>query len=136
MAEETERKHRGRKTLLTSEMIELAAGYIKEGCTDRAAQDLIGISHETWYNWLQKAEERPGTIYGEFSDAIKKARAILQQDCVKIIKTAAKNEWQAAAWMLERRYPEDFGKRDRVDMNMNQVQIVDNIPVPAKAPAP
>ena len=32
---------------------------------------------------------------------------------VALIQKAAKDNWQAAAWYLERRYPEDYGRREQ-----------------------
>lgn len=124
----TEKKKPGRKTLLNDQMIKNAVKAIGMGVTDRAAQDLLGITHDTWYTWIEKGEAQPNSIYAEFTDAIKKARAQLQADCIRRVKLAGSREWQAAAWILERKWSEDFGKKDKVDMSIAAVQIIDDIP--------
>ena len=34
-----------------------------------------------------------------------------------IIGSAAKDNWQAAAWRLERKFPKRWGRHDRLDLN-------------------
>ncbi len=52
-------------------------------------------------------------IYREFLEAIEKAEAQAKVRNVTIIQAAAKDNWQAAAYWLERRYPEEWGRRGR-----------------------
>ena len=120
----------GRKTILNEQMIKQAGAMVAEGMTDRAVQDMIGISHDTWYKWMNRGEDEEETepLYSEFAETIKKAKSRLQYDCIHAIKEASRREWQAAAWLLERKWSEDFGKKDRIDMNLSAVQIIDNIP--------
>lgn len=33
---------------------------------------------------------------------------------VGVIRHAARDTWQAAAWWLERRYPDEWGRKDRI----------------------
>ena len=40
---------------------------------------------------------------------------------------AADRNWQAAAWMLERKYPDEFGRRARVDFYNWRVDVVELI---------
>ena len=35
---------------------------------------------------------------------------------IGLIQKAAEKTWQASAWWLERRYNEEYGKRERIDM--------------------
>ncbi len=37
---------------------------------------------------------------------------------VAVIATAAKENWQAAAWRLERKFPERWGRRQKVDAQL------------------
>lgn len=36
--------------------------------------------------------------------------------CLDVIRTAALKHWQAAAWILERRYPEEYGSRKAAEI--------------------
>lgn len=49
----------------------------------------------------------------DFSERIKKAKATGQAQLLAIIKKAAPVTWQAAAWMLERIWWNEFGKKER-----------------------
>jgi hypothetical protein len=84
-----------------------AGNYINTAC--RAA----GIKEQTYLNWLKWGEEKKAGIYFEFFEAIKKAEAVAEARNVTIIQTAAKDSWQAAAWWLERKHPDDWGRKDQ-----------------------
>lgn len=69
-----------------------------------------GITRETLRQWLKSLP---------FLAAVEKAEALARQRFVGQIALAAKNgNWQAAAWNLERRDHENWGRRDRVDVTM------------------
>jgi hypothetical protein len=53
----------------------------------------------------------------EFAEAVKAAEADSQQELLKKIWTASDQQWQAAAWMLERRWPQDFARRQALEMS-------------------
>lgn len=66
---------------------------------------LAGISYETFTEWMKKPE---------FSEAIKKAETRNKQRNAVIVQKAAEKSWQAAAWWLERKYRDEFAKRDEI----------------------
>ena len=121
---------RGRPTSLTPEVQAEIEQILKEGNTQRTACGYVGICEDTYYNWLQLAEiarEKPekergkyDDIYIQFSDTVKKARHFARRRFNGIISKAADKTWPAAAWWLERNYPEEYGQRSRVDMNENR----------------
>lgn len=67
-----------------------------------------GIGERTLYEWLEKDPQ--------FAQAIKEADAIAEARMVSRIIDAAKESWQAAAWWLERRRPDDYKRPDRVEL--------------------
>ena len=76
---------------------------IRVGATFRLACDYAGITEDTFSNWRKK--------YSDFSDAIKEAEGGAAVGWLaKIEKAANDGTWQAAAWKLERRYPESYGR--------------------------
>ena len=85
-----------------------AGNYIK------TAVAAAGVPRKTYDNWVVKAREQPDSVYAEFVDLLEQARAQAEAANVRIITTAAAKTWQAAAWLLERQYPERWGRRDRV----------------------
>lgn len=74
---------------------------------------LARISPSTLYDWLARGRngEEP---YAEFLERVKAAEAKGEDELVAIVRAAAKDtderrgQWQAAAWLLERRRPEAY----------------------------
>jgi transposase len=104
----------GRPDELTQERIKTIAAYIQDGNYIETACALEGISKKTLYNWLKKGREEPGTIHEEFLHAMEKAAAWSEARDVRTITAASAKNWTAAAWRLERKYYDRWGKRDTV----------------------
>ncbi len=104
---------RHKNTKLTEEKIQLASKLIGAGNTIQTIFGALGISKQTWYNWLNKGEKAKSGIYRELWEEVQKAESRAETRYVTIIAQAAEENWQAAAWMLERKYPERWGKKDR-----------------------
>lgn len=83
---------------------------LRVGNTRRASASAGDISHETFYTWLEDLT---------FLDAVKKAENEAEQRFLGQVAQAAKTNWQAAAWWLERRKHEDFSRREKVDMTLD-----------------
>jgi hypothetical protein len=83
----------------------IAAGLPRKHAAERA-----GITEQTLNSWLRKGKtKRAPAEFLSFLSALKKAEADAVARNVAIIQTAAKGgKWTAAAWWLERRYPEEF----------------------------
>lgn len=95
----------------TPERVKRFLDAVRLGSTYRLAAAYAGISHETYANWL---DSKP-----EFFAAVKEAegQAVVGW-LAKIEKAANDGNWQAAAWKLERRLPEDFGRKDRQSVEL------------------
>lgn len=104
---------RHKNTKLTEEKIQLASKLIGAGNTIQTIYGALGISKQTWYNWLNKGEKAKSGIYRELWEEVQKAESRAETRYVTIIAQAAEENWQAAAWMLERKYPERWSKKDR-----------------------
>lgn len=104
---------------------------IQAGNYMETAAAFVGISISTMRDWIRRGEReaqrfiddpkaRPiksETPFMEFSTAIKKAQAAAEIRDVIIIGDAARESWQAAAWRLERKYPEKWGRKDRHEVS-------------------
>jgi transposase len=121
-----------RPTKLTPEVEERLVHAISVGATYKDACACAGISFQTFLNWkkrAQRAVEQVGERDGEpeetadqfieFFDRIKRAQGEAAVGWLAIIGKAARRDWKAGAWMLERRYPESYNLRrlkpDRLD---------------------
>lgn len=118
----------GRPTDLTPAVQARIVLAIVGGNDNKVAAAHAGIGESTFYAWLDrgrkelarlaassrakpKASETP---FVEFLEAIQKAQADAETRNVALIAKAAQDgTWTAAAWWLERKYPERWGRKDR-----------------------
>ena len=70
-----------------------------------------GIGYDAFLEWLKK--------YPEFTEAVKKAEAKAEGEgrerAIQAIFKAMDTQWTAGAWWLERKFPDEFGNRQRID---------------------
>jgi len=106
----------GRKLKLTPELIKNISSAIIAGNYAKIACELVGIGETTYYKWLEMAEEENApAIYREFRESIKRAEATAEITFVTRVRQAADNgTWQAAAWYLERKHGERWGRNDKI----------------------
>jgi len=104
-----------RRDKLTPERFETIVRAIREGNTYRAAAGLAGVTESTLYNWLERGRKARSGKYLEFLEAVKKAEAEAEARHVRIVERAAAKNWTAAAWWLERRRPDDWSLKQRVE---------------------
>lgn len=94
----------GRETVRTPETRDKLCQAIELGATYKLACQYAGISEATFYAW--KADDL------EFLEAINKAEGKGAVSHLARIKQASTDgNWQASAWILERRYPDEYGRR-------------------------
>ena len=90
----------------------------RAGAGRRAADALGGANgrrgHEsTFYRWIGDPKNK---LQRELSEGLKKEESAFKRTLLTTIRSAAlaRNQyWTAAAWLLERKYPDEFGKADR-----------------------
>lgn len=113
-----------RNPKLTKELVDEILTYKENGLSDEDVCSMVGICKQTFYKWLKEADtgmdvdhpERPASnlvLKRDLRDGLEKARAAFKAYHIQTITKAAKKSWQAAAWMLERMYPKEFGRIDR-----------------------
>lgn len=110
------KNHGGRPTKLTDEVQRAICRGIRMGNYIETAALLAGVSKQTFYTWVKKghAEREAGRNgkYARFLDAVEKAQAEAEAlDLAIITKAAREGQWQAAAWRLERKFPDRWGRR-------------------------
>ena len=90
-------------------------GILSVGCSRRAAARLVGCSPDT----IRRTALRDP----DFAAAIGEAESKLEANCLGNIRKAGKKEqyWRASAWVLERRYPEDYAARKPGTITVPQV---------------
>ena len=128
-----------RPSKLTPELeAEICRLIADEGLPYNRACQLAGVSETTFYVWKSKGQKAKRGKFREFLESIEKAVAQFQQKQIAIIRRASTepivNEkthvrtdsegkeikekwteykapsWQPAAWLLERRFPDEYGR--------------------------
>ena len=89
---------------------------ISAGNYDRVAALYAGIDVATYYRWKDLGEQAQTGLFRDFYEAIRKAEAQAQVRNVAIVQRAANTQWQAAAWWLERKHADEWGRRDNLNV--------------------
>jgi len=104
--------------------------YIKLGMTMTDSARAAGVNPRTLYLWMEKA--KAGQVgYDAVLDALEHDRAIGQAALAQRIAKASDDDWRAAAWILERRHTETWGKTDKlalsggIDLNLSKLSDVE-----------
>ena len=78
---------------------------IQAGSTYEYAAQFAGITRTTLFYWLRRGEEQSSGIYRTFFNEFKKAEGTACIGSLAVINREARDgNWQAAAWLLERRF--------------------------------
>ncbi len=92
---------------------------VEGGASIQVAANGVSITNRTIDYWLAwgreelKADPESEEKCAQFVIEYEQAKSKFEQSCIKIIRTAAPTSWQAAAWLLERKFPGRYGKVDR-----------------------
>lgn len=113
-----------RPSKLTPEVQERITQAVRTGATYELAAGYGGVVYSTFNTWMTKGEKARTGKYREFYEAIKLAESAAAVGWLaKIEKAASDGSWQAAAWKLERRYPEDYGRQVQENRNSGETTI-------------
>ena len=98
------------KEKLTEEGIREAVKLVQSGLNDADVADYLGVAPETFSRW----KNHPKTeLQYQLCQALKAAEVKRKAALLARVQRASENSWQAAAWLLERRYPQEYAKPDR-----------------------
>ncbi len=104
----------GRPTKFNDERAAKILEALRLGVPQTTAVSYAGVHDATYYRWLQEATkpDAPQELR-DFRDAVKAARAEAEVRSVAVIQNASRKTWQAAAWFLERGFPQHWARSDR-----------------------
>lgn len=123
----------GRPSKISPEITAKICDMLRAGNYLETAAAYAGVNKTTLYDWMKRGarelervenaglsakvrkKEQP---YVDFSNALTRALAEAEVRDLIIISNAAKNDWRAAAWKLERRTPHKWGKMERVEAKL------------------
>jgi len=114
----------GNITKLTPERQDTICKAIRLGATYLLAAQAAGITYATLWAWMDKGKNGVAQIYVDFLDAVKKEEALHSQECLENIRSAGfhHQQWTAAAWLLERRYPREYGKEAELILRSERIE--------------
>jgi hypothetical protein len=94
-------------------MVEQAIRLKADGLSNGDIIFALGIHESTFYRWIGEPKNK---LQRELSEGLKKEESEFKRTLLTTIRAAAlaRNQyWTAAAWLLERKYPDEFGKAER-----------------------
>ncbi len=113
------------KLMLTPEVGIKIIELVKVGNYAKVAAQAAGIAERTFYNWIAIGEEHLETyeqgdplpeslqLYVDFLQSLKEAEAIAETMLLMDALTRG-NGWQAPMTVLERKFPDRWGRSERV----------------------
>lgn len=146
----------GRPTKLTPAIAQAIVTAVQVGVPVVQAALLVGVRKPTVLQWLQRGSgthsRAKTTVYVDFVDQIEKAKAEDEARRLARIEQAgqggsvlyektltypdgrikrearyAEPQWTADAWYLERTRPEQYGRRDRLSVNLQIERVAEQI---------
>src|SRR5215510_11237464 len=114
-----------RPTKLSEAVITKLAEAIGKGATYALACKYAGIGVATLTRWQQAAVRAPtDSLARQLVERLDDAEGAACVKWLRLIEDAAEGgTWQAAAWLLERRHPHDYGRQ----VVQHQVEMGDGL---------
>jgi hypothetical protein len=100
----------GRPDGLTDEVVQRILVAVRSGSALEVAAQAAGISRATLHRWRARGEREKAGKFREFADALARAEAEAEAHLVALIVRAGDQQWQAAAWILARRFSNRWGQ--------------------------
>ena len=127
----TKNETRGRKTVLDTVLTKRICKLLAQGSPIKSACTMCGIGERTYHDWNERGQqgEQP---YARFFAAATRARERHKANLIERIIAAAKDDWKAASWLLERQFPGEFGN---AAINARNVPANDERPLTASEAA-
>lgn len=101
-----------RRAKLTQEMVDEAIRLKADGLSNGDIICTLGIHESTFYRWIGEPKTK---LQRELSEGLNKEESAFKRTLLTTICSAAlvRNQYWTAAWLLERKYPDESGKADR-----------------------
>jgi transposase len=102
------------------------------------AANLAGVTYQTFNQWMQRGKNSTSGAYFQFFKYITKCNADAAKALLERLNEAAKEgNCQVCMWILERRFPDEFGRRvyrkinsvsenknENIEINVNDVDEI------------
>ena len=108
---------RVKNTKYTAILAHQICEHVSKGIPMRQAAQALGISESTFHRWRREKED--------FAEMIDQAIGVSESRLITEI--SVNEDWRAKAWILERRFPERWSKREQIDMNVSKSEGLEEI---------
>lgn len=108
----------GRPSKLTAEVKQKMKELLELGMNYKDVCQSIGITEETFSQWRKK--------FPEFSELVEAANSKVKEISLKSLRVGEMRDWRAAAWRLERRFPEEYKEKKEIELH-DQPILIDDI---------
>ena len=106
----------GRRSKLTPELKKDILSLVAEGNYLTTACAICGITENTYYNWKKWGENAKSGKYFVFLQDVRKAEGEAEAKRLRAIKKAGEDgNWTAYAWIMERKDPDRWGKKEKLE---------------------
>ena len=84
---------------------------LREAMSIKAACALSGVGKSTFYDWVNEDSE--------FASEVEAAKRFSEAVMISRIKALGeeKGDWRSYAWLLERRFPEEWSAKKEIELN-------------------
>ena len=110
----------GRRPKLTKELVKKAIALKSDGMSDKDICIACDVSQSAFYRWQENGGK--SDLQRELVEGLKKAESNYKGALLRSIKEQGEKDWRALCWLLERKYPEEYSRVDRVTANVHQKQ--------------
>ena len=122
-----------RSTKLTPDITKLIGDNVSLGLTYSLAAESAGITYQTFNEWMNKGKAEKSGKYYQFYQHILKLNADAAKNLLQRFHDSAESgNCQVCMWILERRFSEDFGRREYRKMNVVSENLNQNVEIVAK----
>ena len=111
----------GRPPKLNEQIIEEICDHIHQGTSLAKAANLAGVSESTFHRWMasgmkSEANSLTRVLYERVTEAIELSEYELLQ--YLHVSLEEDRNWKVATWLLERRFPEKYGKVNKTEISL------------------
>ena len=100
-----------RRTKLTSQRMLVIEKSLRAGSTRKVAAAVVGVGESTFYDWMRAGASDEGSkLARQLVVVVEAAEGEAELRAAAINKAIDKGDWKAAAWWLERRRRQDWGR--------------------------
>lgn len=115
-------RRRVAKDMFTPYRVQVIADNVRDGQGLRVACALAGVGESTFREYYRKGADGDPEWEWMFQEVFR-AAAEFEQEAIDAIRTAGTGgTWQAYAWLLERKYPDRYGRRMKTTLQAEKTE--------------